>query len=237
MATKEFEQRIKIASNLTKLGVKLFKSAPPFDGLALKPQINAYYYVKFAKHYDKLEDRIKKDIVSTLKKLIQNNIERSTLRQLVSFKKTYPKHYSTLIRFQEWIRENESPPRSKYRIIGKSDYSATKIINKFLSLNLLDFSPYSKNLGNGIISFSKKNSDVGEMLVLINRGHPGDFFSLMLGLSKPNFEIDISNFCGGTQSVFPYQTEEQLKKQLKVAMEIINYLFPKFEQCIKKALM
>jgi len=237
MATKEFEQRRKIASNLTKFGAKFFKSAPPFDGLALKPQMNAYYYAKFVKHYDKLEDQVKKDIVSTLKKLLQNNIERNTLRQFVSFKKTYPKHYSTLIRFQEWIRENENPPRTKYRIIGKSDYSPTKIINKILLQNLLGFSPYSKNMGNGIISFSKKDSNAREMLVLINRGHPGDFFSIMLGLSKPNFEIDISNFCGGTQSVFPYQTEEQLKKQLKVAMEIINYLFPKFEQCIKKALL
>jgi len=60
---------------------------------------------------------------------------------------------------------------------------------------------------------------------------------LLFGLSDPKFWVDIAHFFGGPScSYFNFNSDEQLRKQLDLALEVIEQVFPIFEKSVISAI-
>lgn len=231
------ETKIKelLVERLSELSESIILRKEPYESIEYYPQVTSYLTIKYLDYKDELDDDLRKKIISRdidfAKYLIRTSIMGFRGRP---FTEQYPEHKNTAAKFEDWIRKKEGYKNSVAysRLKRETGKKVDKIIRNLTLERRTEFSYDKAFHGTGLIPFSSTLTKNNKILMVFDKGSKRSFFDLFIGLEGPEFRCDIANFFGRSQSNFYYSNDEEVKKQVNIALDIIDILLPDFVEVV-----
>lgn len=240
MDKAEIKVRRLLAERIGDLAEVMIMNEPPFENLPLYTQVVSYFYSKYLQYKDELSETLKNRILSEEIDYAKHLINMSFgVKKGPAFNKKYPLHAKTLEEFEKWIGRKEAH-KNNYLDIDEPDgvinFNVNQQIKSIMEELKPGFSATKHFDAPGVLAFSKYYNTDNAIIILFDIGSGRDFFSVMIGFKRPEAYFDVANLFACEQSVFEFNSREELTSEIDLAVKYIDMIIPTIEQIAKEIL-
>ncbi|MHC1725115.1 MAG: hypothetical protein AB9866_03705 [Syntrophobacteraceae bacterium] len=230
---------MEIWESLGELAESIISMDPPFNDIGIIREVMGYLHFKYKIYEQEIEYPFKtivlKDIIRTSKWLLYSQV----LKENMPIQSLFEDFVDTDDQFAKWIKKREAnqvhpimagyPP---YHGKLKTDQIAKQIMKQ----RMPEFKYHRQSHFPGLRCFSKPILQDNAIIVGLEKGSVRRAISLYLGLERPCFAFDIACLFSSGQSLYWYNSPEDLAVALNRAIDLASLILPEFESRMKKVL-
>lgn len=237
MKDTDFKEQLYL--ELSKLSEGLIRENVKFIDIPRPPQVVGFRYSSYKKYQTEIhqigidKEKFLAALIAVEQELLSRCLDRFSSSLLQQFYKTWNEIIQP---FDLWAQNKwRLEPKRIYPNNDQKRIDVRKIVKAYFKEKLPAFT--YKNIYNdsGMISFVSKFDEKSNLTIHLDKGtiRRGSFL-LFFGLDTPAFEVDSGIFWGG-HSDFEFYSEEELLKELSVAVDFIKAFLPYFKETIRNA--
>ncbi|MHC1727496.1 MAG: hypothetical protein AB9866_16095 [Syntrophobacteraceae bacterium] len=231
--------RMEIWESLGELAESIMLMEQPFDYIGIIPEVMSYYYLRYKIYYNELNDSFKHQILK--KRILKAKwlLHTQVFKEHKPIQSLFANYIDTDDVFLTWIKEREAnqvhpimagyPP---YHGKLRTDQISKQIIKQ----RMPEFKYHRQSHFPGLRCFSKPILQDNAIIVGLEKGSVRRAISLYLGLERPCFAFDIACLFSSGQSLYWYNSPEDLAVALNRAIDLASLILPEFESRMKKVL-
>lgn len=140
----------------------------------------------------------------------------------------YPELFKAENQFIDWYYSKQQMPSHK-KIINLNrieKLNISSVIKEVVKEKHPEFDLYNNRHRKDVVPFLKRITDSVSFMVSFNIGIKRMFFSVEIGFDYPPLFVDIANFFARSQSMFDYNSVQDIKNGISIAFTFIECVLP-----------